>query len=247
MIVEAAASLGSPNPTAMISFHHPPSRHIESPSAIAGGFTILELLTVIGIMALLGIASMPAVSALTKSSKINQAMSQITSTLEQARQYAVANNTYTWVAFYQDSTVPEGSKVYVATLGSKDGTDPTDGFSAGGSVDMTKVTPLNRNASFAQVQIKPAGANSWPSLPVASPMQLSSSVSFGLNIPGKGMTTFNQVVQFTPAGEAKVSPGIPSVIELGLRPMHGGNVEDVDNIAVIRIAGMTGQTRLFRP
>lgn len=243
----------------MISFQKSPSRYIamSSPSQRdkhrastaqrGSGFTILELLTVIGIMALVSVASMPAVSALTKSSKINQAMSQITSTLEQARQYAVANNTYTWVAFYQDNAAPEGSKVYVAALGSRDGTDPTDGFSAGGSVDMAKVTPLNRNTSFAQVQLKQPGVNTWPDLPAASAVQLSNSVSFGVNIPGKGVTSFNQVVQFTPAGEAKVSPGISSVIELGLRPVHSGSVENTDNIAVIRIAGMTGQTRLFRP
>lgn len=210
-------------------------------------FTLLELLTVLGIMALVSIASVPAVSALTKSSKINQAMSQITGTLEQARQYAVANNTYTWVAFYQDNNSTDGSKVHVATLGSKDGTDPTDGFTMGGSVDMEKVIPLNRNASFAQVQLKQAGANAWPTLPAVPAVYLSNTVSFGVNIPGKGVTAFNQVVQFTPAGEAKVSPGIPSVIELGLRPVHAGNAENADNIAVIRIAGMTGQTRLFRP
>jgi Tfp pilus assembly protein FimT len=210
-------------------------------------FTILELLTVIGIMALVSVASMPAVSALTKSSKINQAMSQITSTLEQARQYAVANNTYTWVAFYQDSTAQEGSEVYVATLGSRDGTDPTDGFTTGGNVDMSRVIPLNRNASFAQVQLKQPGANSWPALPSVTASQLAGNVTFRINIPGKGETSFDQVIQFTPAGEARVSPGLPSVIELGLRPELGGNVADANNIAVIRVAGMTGQTRLFRP
>jgi len=233
-----------PNPTEMISFQKSPSGPAR---CRVSAFTILELLTVIGIMALVSVASMPAVSALTKSSKINQAMSQITSTLEQARQYAVANNTYTWVAFHQDSTAQEGSKVYVAALGSRDGTDPTDGFTSGGSVDMTRVTPLTRNTSFAQVQLKQPGANSWPDLPNVPASQLAESVSFRMNIPGKGETAFNQVVQFTPAGEARVSPGLPSVIELGLRPELGGSVTDANNIAVIRIAGMTGQTRLLRP
>ncbi len=175
-------------------------------------------------------------------------MSQITSLLEQARQYAVANNTYTWAAFYEDKASSDGTTIYMTVMSSKDGTDPTEGFSVSGQVPSNKITPLHRSVSFPQVMLKTSGANTWASLPkVTSPSDLSDDVSFGVRLPGKGDVMFNQIVQFSPAGEARVAAGIPNVIEMGLRPLSGKTLEEENNIAVIRITGMTGQTRLYRP
>ncbi len=90
-----------------------------------------------------------------------------------------------------------------------------------------KVTLLGKSASFSQVVLKGAGANTWASLPKGgAALGYGGRCEFQVPLAGKGEVTFDQVVQFSPSGEARVSPGIPNVIELGLRPLLGGVAED---------------------
>jgi prepilin-type N-terminal cleavage/methylation domain-containing protein len=216
------------------------------------GFSLIELLTVITITIILTSLCIPELSGLVRASRIDEAVTNCTSALERARQYAVANNTYTWVAFYQDTTDPTGNKVYLATLASTDGTDPTNGFTVAGPVPASDYILVSKITAFPQMAIEKAGANSWSGLPTITPAPsslASNVVSFNLNVPPKGaVETFNQVLQFSPAGEARISSGIVSLIEMGLSPVRGANnALDTKNVAVIRLAGTTGQATLYRP
>ncbi len=225
----------------------------ENLSSASKGFTLVELLAVLAIMGLLAAVAMPSFTAMVVNApKIDQAMASCGSALEQARQYAVANNTYTWVAFYQDTSDATGSKIYTAVLASTDGTDPTNGFTVTGIVSAGNYVQVSKIASFPQIALESAGINSWIGLSTLTPTPsslASNVVSFNLNVPAKGtVETFNQVVQFSPAGEARISSGLVSVIELDLNPVKGpSNSLDRHNIAVIRLSGMTGQVTLYRP
>src|SRR6478672_6522597 len=95
------------------------------------GFTLLELLIVVGIIGLLLVLIAPAFTYIKGGTDVASAAYTIKGVLDTARTYAKTNNTYTWVGFKevdvsQDSSVsPQLSgtgRVAMAIVASKDGT-----------------------------------------------------------------------------------------------------------------------------
>ena len=66
-----------------------------------GGFTLLELLIVVGIIATLLVLMAPAFTYIKGGTDVTSAAYTIKGVLDTARTYAKANNTYTWVGFYR--------------------------------------------------------------------------------------------------------------------------------------------------
>jgi prepilin-type N-terminal cleavage/methylation domain-containing protein len=100
-----------------------------------GGFTLLELLVVIGIIALLMALVVPAFTNIKSGGDVINAVYGIQGLLENARTYAKANHTYVFVGFAEvDSSVDSSvtpqvttgstpyGRVAVAVVASKDGT-----------------------------------------------------------------------------------------------------------------------------
>jgi prepilin-type N-terminal cleavage/methylation domain-containing protein len=95
-----------------------------------GGFTLLELLIVVGIIALLMALIAPAFTTIKGGTDVTSAAYTIKGVLDTARTYAKANNTYTWVGFYeedvsQSSTNPATSgigRIVMSIVASNDGT-----------------------------------------------------------------------------------------------------------------------------
>jgi prepilin-type N-terminal cleavage/methylation domain-containing protein len=113
------------------------SRIIEVRLAIhrerSSAFTLLELLIVVGIIAVLLVLMAPAFTSLKSAGDVTSAAYTIKGVLDTARTYAKANNTYTWVGFYEENTTdvtptnnipayPGRGRVLLATVASKDGT-----------------------------------------------------------------------------------------------------------------------------
>src|SRR5438067_7295485 len=71
---------------------------------LTSGFTLIELLVVIGIAILVTALLTPAFTSLKSAGDVTSAAYTIKGVLEQARTYAMANNTYTWVGFYEENT-----------------------------------------------------------------------------------------------------------------------------------------------
>src|SRR6516165_2684753 len=88
-------------------------RSIERRSRIANhsvraGFTLVELLIVVGVIGLLLALIAPAFTSIKGGTDVTSAAYTIKGVLETARTYAQANNTYTWVGFYEED-VSRGS------------------------------------------------------------------------------------------------------------------------------------------
>jgi prepilin-type N-terminal cleavage/methylation domain-containing protein len=100
-----------------------------------GAFTLLEMLVVMGIIALLMVLVAPAFTSLKSAGDVTNAAYGIQGLLDNARTYAKANNTYVFVGFAEvDSSVDSSvtpqvttgsapyGRVAVAVVASKDGT-----------------------------------------------------------------------------------------------------------------------------
>jgi len=140
------------------------------------GFTLLELLIVVGIIGLLLVLIAPAFTYMKSGSDFNNGVYGIQSVLENARTYAKANHTYVFVGFAEvDSSVdpsvspqvttgatPYG-RVAVAVVASKDGTqqfayatsnqgtDWTANYGTGGNLFAVGKLQRYENLHFAPV------------------------------------------------------------------------------------------------
>ncbi|HEY2046158.1 MAG TPA: type II secretion system protein, partial [Candidatus Udaeobacter sp.] len=94
------------------------------------GFTLVELLVVVGIIGLLLVLMAPAFTYIKGGTDVTSAAYTLKGVLDTARTYAKANNTYTWVGFFEeDASQPASSparggngRIVMSIVASKDGT-----------------------------------------------------------------------------------------------------------------------------
>lgn len=220
------------------------------------GFSLTELLVVVAIMAMLVTASVVSLSSLSSNGQITRTAAEISGLLEQARQYAVAQHTYVWVAFYRDSdSLSGGEGLRMAIIVSGDG---TDSLNWSGTTQVPRATDqpldlLTKIRTYPQIQYCRAATitvSDIPTLPAVALNETSNSPSnkmeFNIRIPTKATSViFSQVIQFTPSGEARNGNDPVEVLEFGLKPVKSGTVLD-KNETVVRINGLTGQTIVYR-
>ena len=136
-------------------------------------FTLLELLIVMGIVAMLMLLIAPAFTTIKSSGDVTSAAYTIKAVLDTARTYAKANNTYTWVGFYEEdvsqpSVIPAPDvggrcpgcvgRLVMSIVASKDGTDlgANPNSSATGTenfIDATKITQVTKLVKIENVHL----------------------------------------------------------------------------------------------
>jgi len=122
-------------------------------------FTLLELLVVIAIIAILMVLVAPAFTNIKSGNDITTAAYTIKSVLGQARTYAQANNTYTWIGFYEEDgskastspPTPGSGRLVVSIVASKDGTNVYG--SGTGTIDCTKLTQIGNLVKIDNVHL----------------------------------------------------------------------------------------------
>jgi Tfp pilus assembly protein FimT len=222
---------------------------------------LVELLAVIAIMVILAFVSLPALTSLLGSGNTNQNISQLNGILELAREYAVANNTYVWVAFSPATGSGGVSSLSVAVLGSNDGTDPASSSSAPwgnancsyGTVPNSEISLVNKVIILQQISLQNAGTyavNSLPATPAvtstANSVASSSHGFFSMTLPGGSTAVnFTQGIEYLPTGQARNASGPINVIDLDVDPQMG-TVSQTKNAAVVRLNGLTGEPVVYR-
>lgn len=226
------------------------------------GFSLVEILVVIGLIVLIAGFSSSALRGLAEGNSQQKALIGIAAALEGARQSAVASGTYTWVAMRSEPDKNQ-NVITVATFASKDGT-------RGPSVlDEANVKLLSKVERYESVKLEdavPSGTRLDLPNVNGSPKSPSESV-FSPNSndlpPDYKNTSFDWVVVFTPRGEAAVDANPPSgqdgsdadsldlaeAIEFAVIPSRGTSPSPTEekSAAAIRVNGLTGQVDVFQP
>ena len=107
-------------------------------------FTLLELLIVVGIIALLLVLIAPSFTYIKGGNDVTSAAYTIKGVLDTARTYAKANDTYAWVGFYEEDAsqastnpaTPGPGRIVVSIVASKDGTEVYTSPVVSPAVDM---------------------------------------------------------------------------------------------------------------
>ncbi|GAT35481.1 prepilin-type N-terminal cleavage/methylation domain-containing protein [Terrimicrobium sacchariphilum] len=213
---------------------------MSCPTIASKAFSLVELLCVIAVIAILTTVSIPALRG--RANDMNAGLHVAGGVMEFARQYAISQNTYVWVAVRSSTSGEDGR---IAVIASKDGTDLLSWSSAStdvaSSTDLELVGPVR---TLPRVRVVDAATASIPSMPAVSGAVKMAEVDFQVG-SGSGSQNFNRAVQFTPTGEARVTSGVVDrYIDMALLP-HQAALTD-PNQAVIRIFGLTGKSVVYR-
>ena len=222
-------------------------------------FSLIELLSVMAIIGMLTAAVIPALNSITGGSTVTKAAFDISSTMEQARAYAMANNTYVFVGLTEvNGTVAESAaqqagngRVVVVAAGSKDG---TRNFGSNNS-NLVALTKLRRFENLHLANTVPNSDNmSRPAVSDgyrAGNAAFAAESSFGWPLSGATPAyTFTKIIQFDPRGTASLQSSarhLPQWMEIGLAPTKGNAVTESANCAALLLDGVTGSVKIYRP
>jgi Tfp pilus assembly protein FimT len=235
---------------------------------------LIELLVVMGIMTLLMVLIAPAFTNLKGSGDLTNAAYTISGALEQARSYALGNNTYVWVGFFeetvsQDSTSPATAgigRVVISIVASKDGTivydpnnlstiDPKQLSQVGKLIkiqDIHLTTFADGSGTGSNFDTRPAVTLTTARIGDTTPPNASlTPFQYPVGNPAPtAQYTFVKAIQFSPLGEARINNNnftLKTVAEIGLRQTHGTVVDTLSpNVVAIQFSAISGDNKIYR-
>jgi prepilin-type N-terminal cleavage/methylation domain-containing protein len=133
------------------------------------GFTLIELLVVMGIIAALMVLVVPAFTNLKGAGDVTAAAETVAGTLAQARTYAIANSTYTWVGFYEEAAgakmptaapppYPGKGRLVLAVVRSLDGTSIFNNGGPAAALPPSRIAQLGKLTKIEGVHVTDIGA-----------------------------------------------------------------------------------------
>lgn len=219
------------------------------------GFSLAELLTVLGIIGVLVTLAAPALKGISESGTMTQALTRIGGTLDAARNYAVANNTHAWVAFTANA-IPGESGVRMVAFASRTGLDLDS--AAGGEVieypsdDVELISPIE---TIRQIRLdgtipEDNALRTSQELPSVAELTEFPDTDGGLQMRLQEKN-YTRSIHFKPTGEAGITPAMPEAIQMVVVPEKaaGGTLSEKESrqAMVIRISGLTGQAIVYQP
>ena len=233
-------------------------------------FTLVELLVVISLIIGMCALVLPVINSIKGGRELQNATSELSGSLEQARAYAMANNTYVYVGFQEvnagvsanSATQQPGiGRVVMAVVASKEGTRV---FKPGTTtLDPTKVVAISKLRQFDNLHLgQPIKTGNMERPAVAASNQVAESAVFDFAAPafswpleGSSKYQFVKVIEIDSQGiprpPSAVNDAIVDRLELGLIQCRGNVAINSENNSAqqsaIQLDGITGAIRIYRP
>jgi type II secretory pathway pseudopilin PulG len=230
------------------------------------------LLVVMGIIAILMVLIVPAFTSMKSGGDVTSAAYTIKGVLDQARTYAMANNTYVWVGFFEeDGSVPSPAsagtgRLVMSIVASGDGTmmytAPLTSLVTLAPANLIQVGKLAKIDNVHLKTFPDATATPPPDTFDTRPAVGLSTARIGDNTPPSpslrfqypvGSTAqylFTKTIQFSPRGEAVIDNSnytFTPVSEIGIQPAHGSTPDTASpNVGAIQFTGMAGNVKIYR-
>jgi prepilin-type N-terminal cleavage/methylation domain-containing protein len=256
---------GTPVPLPLFSptrsaFHGSASaRSIATRSTHA--FSLIELMIVIGIIAILAAILGPSIGGVLKGKRIEQAISTVSSALENARYEAIGKNSYIWVAI--QNVAPGASRsgsdeIWLMNFKTSNDSNrlPTDN-SDYKSVPLSELTRVEGVSVISLQNLPEALTQKLPQVPPPSDFGSQPERSAPIKITGGpdiGIASFTKLILFTPRGEAFYDPGNDAMpnpdptLAIGLaQTINGKPTKDFQDAAVVLTSGLNGRISSIRP
>ena len=229
-----------------------------------------------GIIAILMVLVAPAFTNLKSAGDVTGAAYTVKGVLDQARTYAMANNTYTWVGFYEEDVTqpstnpptPGIGRLVMSVVASKDGTmiyDPNSPakITTTKLIQVGKLTKIDNAHSWTHTDTPSGAGSTFDTRPNVTPTYCigdtsppNSTTPFQYpvgNPEPAAQYTFVKAVQFSPLGGASIdnstsSYPLQTAAEIGLEPPHG-NATPASipaNVVAIQFTGVGGDVKIYR-
>lgn len=201
-------------------------------------FSLVELIVVIAIIVLIAGLAVPALNGIKGGNDLTTNAYRLQETLDQARTYAMARNSYVLVGITEQPPALGAPAILISVVATKDG---TRNFTA---ANLTQVSRLIR---LEDLKIAPA-SNPSPARPADDFDTAAASTTFKYPLSGTQKYTFDRAIEFSPEGMAYIHASTPTLA-------RGGSVICVQparqatstNYAQLQIDALTGATSLDRP
>lgn len=235
-------------------------------------FSLLELLAVMAIIVVMATLAVPAMNAIKGGGDLTKATSDLSDLIQQARAYAMANNTYVYLGLEEiDPTKngyapsSSGGQVIAAVVSSKTGRRPMENPSTPGALVDADIQPISRLRKFDNIHLAASGdvgtsgglADRVTDAAVVVDLgSTEAATRFNWAAGGGGSpATLGKVIEFDPQGVARYQDGTSALesikgwIEIPLKPSKGnaGVVPSEKNAAALQVDGMTGVVQIYRP
>jgi prepilin-type N-terminal cleavage/methylation domain-containing protein len=209
-----------------------------------GGFSLVEMLCVLGVISLLASMTWPAIVGMVSGNRLTNNAYQLRGIVQEAREAAMANHTYVWVGFYSSNTSEGVPLLTVATLVGNSGL--TTDLQTGNYTQANKPAILkNAKLAAATAYTVLPGVDSTDNTDVST-----QGYTFNMAIPSNASATFSDVIVFGPDGQASLPQTSTGALQLvqcigvGLNglPASGSHIPT----AAIQVRGLSGQVSVFQ-
>jgi prepilin-type N-terminal cleavage/methylation domain-containing protein len=219
----------------------------QADHSVRAGFTLIELLIVIGIMGVLLVLIAPAFTSIKSGTDVTSAAYTIQGVLDTARTYAKANNTYTWVGFYEEDvsqpSITHGTdpcagcvgRLVMSIVASMDRTTIYDPKNPA-TIDPTRLTQVGKLTKINNVHLwTHTDAPSATGSTFDTRPNIASGYCIGNSSPANSATpfqypvgnpapsaqyTFVKAIEFTPRGEARINNSTVNNIGAEIFPLQ---------------------------